>query len=369
MRQKIQSIINELKSKFYERERIIEACWAALLSKHHLLQLGPPGTAKSQLTTAICGSINGAQYFERLLTRFSPPEELFGPISLKGMENDQYRRIITRKLPEAHIAFVDEIFKGNAAILNSMLTAINERAFDNDVDRIDIPLISVFGASNELPEEEELLALYDRFILRFYVPYIQDGSKWEALVACGLNGGKIKIDTTITLDELYQAQAEVKQVTAADGVIPTMRDIKMSLEQEGLVASDRRWLQTMSVLQAWAWIHDRDEIEVQDLELLCDMLWKDPNERSTLVSKILSVTNPLDLEATRFYDDCLDVFSKFSPELSSAQSMETAQKLKAALEQIDSTLKIADPAKIKRMKEVRGSIAGWYSKVVSSLEL
>jgi MoxR-like ATPase len=370
IRNDIISIISELNGEFFERETILKAAWAAVLSKQHMLLLGVPGTAKSAVTNAICKRIVGADYFEWLLTRFSTPEELFGPVSLKGLENDEYRRITTRKLPEAHIAFVDEIFKGNAAILNSLLTAINERVFDNDKQRLTIPLVSMFGASNELPQEEELAALYDRFILRFDVKYIQESRNWCSLIASATTTArKAGGPTTITMEDLALAQVDVAGVKFPEKIINIMRDIKMTLEREGVVASDRRWKQTVRVLQAWAWLDARDEVNEQDLELLCDMLWKEPEQRTTLISKVLSVTNPLDLEATKFFDDCLSVFSQFSPDCPSALREEIAAKLRAALEKIDSTLKIADPAKVKKMKGVRESVKGWYKQVVEALEL
>lgn len=106
---KIRTIISELEDMFYERNQIIKASWAAILSRSHILYLGVPGTAKSALADAICRRIEGIEYFQWLLTRFSTPEELFGPVSLKGLKNDEYRRIIDKKLPTAHFAFVDEV--------------------------------------------------------------------------------------------------------------------------------------------------------------------------------------------------------------------------------------------------------------------
>jgi MoxR-like ATPase len=373
VRQKINNIIKELKSIYYERNHIIEAIWSAVLSKHHVLLLGLPGTGKSMLVDEICRRIDGTEYFQWLLTRFSTPEEIFGPVSLKGLENDEYRRILDKKLPKAHICFLDEIFKANAAILNSLLTAINERAYDNGKDRVHIPLISVFGASNELPEEEELDALYDRFILRYDVKYIQESSNWCKLIASGAispgPGEPGIMPTTISLDELQKAQFDVETVKLPESVINTMRDIKMALEREGVVASDRRWKQTVRVLQARAWLDNRTEIEEQDLELLCDMLWKEPEQRPVLVSEILSVTNPLDLEATKLYDDCLEVFTTFSPDVNDSTKTEVAQKLKMALDKINDILKIADPAKTNKMKSVQETIKQWYRDVVKAIDI
>src|SRR6478672_8934551 len=173
-REKLKNIREELKQTFLERSDLIDGALAALLSSHHLLIIGPPGTAKSMLADELCRRIDGANYFQWLLTRFTTPEEIFGAVSLKALEQDDYRRVTTRKLPEAHIAFLDEVFKANSSILNAVLTLMNERRFHNGRAVEVVPLITLFAASNELPEDDELQALYDRFLLRFVVSYIDE---------------------------------------------------------------------------------------------------------------------------------------------------------------------------------------------------
>src|SRR5262247_1833164 len=170
--EKLKKIREELRQTFLERADLIDGALAALLSSHHVLLIGPPGTAKSMLADELCARIEGANYFQWLLTRFSTPEEIFGAVSLKALEQDDYRRVTAHKLPEAHIAFLDEIFKANSSILNAILTLINERIFHNGKEIVSVPLLTLFGASNELPEDDELTALYDRFLLRFVVNYI-----------------------------------------------------------------------------------------------------------------------------------------------------------------------------------------------------
>src|SRR5580765_2988672 len=167
-------IREELNHNFQERAELIDGALCALLSGSHVLIIGPPGTAKSMLSDELCRRIEGANYFQWLLTKFSTPEEIFGAVSLKALEQDDYRRVTSRKLPEAHIAFLDEIFKANSSILNAILTLINERLFHNGKEVGSVPLLTLFGASNELPEEEELTALYDRFLVRFVVGYITE---------------------------------------------------------------------------------------------------------------------------------------------------------------------------------------------------
>src|SRR5437870_4498064 len=173
-RETLRTIRDELAQSFLERNEVIDGALTALLSRQHVLLIGPPGSATSMLADELCRRLDGAAYFQWLLTKFTTPEELFGAVSLRALEADDYRRVTTHKLPEAHIAFLDEVFKANSSILNSILTVMNERRFHNGREVVDIPLITLFGASNELPEEDELQALYDRFLLRFVVAYIAD---------------------------------------------------------------------------------------------------------------------------------------------------------------------------------------------------
>src|SRR5574339_895114 len=153
--EKLKKIREELKQIFLERGDLIDGALAALLSAHHILIIGPPGTAKSMLADELCRRIDGARYFQWLLTRFTTPEELFGAVSLKALEQDDYRRLTTHKLPEAHVAFLDEVFKASSSILNTILTLVNERRFHNGRTVGDVPLLTLFAASNELPEDDE----------------------------------------------------------------------------------------------------------------------------------------------------------------------------------------------------------------------
>lgn len=279
---KLGQIRNELNRTFFERAELIDGALAALLSRSHVLLIGPPGTAKSMLAEELCTRIEGANYFQWLLTRFSTPEELFGAVSLKGLEQDDYRRVTSHKLPEAHIAFLDEIFKANSSILNALLTLINERVFHNGRERVMTPLIAMFGASNELPDEEELSALYDRFMFRFMAGYIAEDFRFLKM----LEGSAAEVRTTLSFAELNELADVARGVKVPGAILNEIAELRRTLAREQIVVSDRRWKNSLDVLRAHATICERPVVIEDDLMFLEHVLWKDPEERPK-VSEVL----------------------------------------------------------------------------------
>lgn len=274
----LKNIREELKQMFLERGELIDGALSALLSSNHLLIIGPPGTAKSMLADELCRRIEGAEYFQWLLTRFTTPEEIFGAVSLKALEQDDYRRVTTRKLPEAHIAFLDEIFKANSSILNAILTLINERLFHNGKTVVHVPLLTLFGASNELPEEEELTALYDRFLLRFVVNYIAEDFRFLRMLESQAQPQR----TILSLDELNHLQQAVRDVAIPPHVYRSIADIRRQLNKKNIQASDRRYRQSLALLQAHAFLEGGSDVQERDLFFLEHVLWRDPAEHDTV---------------------------------------------------------------------------------------
>jgi MoxR-like ATPase len=275
---KLARIRDELNQIFLERSELIDGALCALLSSHHVLIVGPPGTAKSMLAEELCQRIEGANYFQWLLTKFTTPEEIFGAVSLKALEQDDYRRVTVDKLPEAHIAFLDEIFKANSSILNALLSIINERVFHNGRTRITVPLITMFGTSNELPDEDELTALYDRFLLRFVVDYIVEDFRFLKMLGARRDPA-LERRTWLGIGELEKLREATLAIGVPGAVMRTVAEIRRELARRQIIASDRRWRAALDVSRAHALLFGRDQVTEDDLLFLEHVLWKDPEER------------------------------------------------------------------------------------------
>ncbi len=282
LRGRFTALGDALRARFIERDPLVDAALAALVAGQHLLIIGPPGTAKSQLAAALCDAVEGARGFDWLLTRFTTPEELFGPVSLAALEQDRYERLTAGKLPEAHVVFLDEVFKASSAILNALLTVLEERRFHNGARAVDVPLLTLIGASNELPEEEALHALYDRFLLRVVVDYIEQDFRFVQLLTMGEPAPLPRI----TLDELMTARRAAATVGLDGQLLRDLPALRTRLGEKGIVLSDRRWRKGLSVLRASAWLAGRAVADERDLPMLRHVLWNDPDERDEVAEAL-----------------------------------------------------------------------------------
>src|SRR5436309_4680119 len=175
-------VVEPLKARFVGRDEVVDLTALAAIAGEHLLLYGPPGTAKSALIRQFSLAVRG-RYFEYMLTRFSEPNEVFGPIDLGRLREGVVATVTTGMLPEAEFAFLDELFNANSAILNNLLTVLNERVYRRGAEMHRLPLLSLFSASNALPEDDALRALFDRFLLRCHVDNLKRDAMPQLLTA------------------------------------------------------------------------------------------------------------------------------------------------------------------------------------------
>jgi MoxR-like ATPase len=293
-----------------ERTAEIRCAINAMLSGRHMCMIGEPGIAKSFLTRTmvrLIGDIADGEYFEWFVTKFSTPEELLGPHSLKALEQDHYRRNTDHKLPVAKIAFVDEVFKSSSALLNTLLPILNERIFFNNGDPIDLPLRAAFFASNEAPRAgDELGALWDRIAFRLHVKRIQNqGNRDTMLKAAAARklSHRVELEPVISWDELMSAADEVKDVAISQDVYDALNGLCDQLFRENIFPSDRRLVECIPIIQANAYRAGRTEADIEDMRLLAHVLWNDFKEQPIVQRMVYELANPLDKVAMEMMDD------------------------------------------------------------------
>lgn len=304
----------QLVGSLVEREAEVDALLLGLVAQEHVLLVGPPGTAKSTLANSLTSAISKAECFSILLTKYTTPEEVFGPIKLTALREDRYERAIQRYAPTAHVLFIDEIWKASSAILNTNLTLLQEREFDNGGKRIKCPLRIAVAASNEFPgteEAQELGAMFDRFLIRRVVRPVSHQGRERLLF-----GELPRVSPCLDLADLDVAAKRASALPFSDDAKQAYHQILDQLGAAGVRPGDRRVRKAVGIAKARAWLvsategETRDKVQPADLECLQDVLWSAPEQRDQCATIVTKLANPVGAKLTELLRQVDEIMTK-----------------------------------------------------------
>lgn len=320
MLERFKQLLGEMNRGIYEKETEISLSLLAALAAESIILLGPPGVAKSMVARQLKTAFRDAQSFEYLMSRFSTPDEIFGPVSIQKLKtSDTYERAMEGYLPTADVVFLDEIWKAGPAIQNTLLTVINEKIFRNGNREMHLPLKLLVAASNELPAKGEgLEALWDRFVIRIESRPIKLEKNFRAMLLdshadflgptdftdstdfSGFTGGLGHADFAdnadfsdlkITSEEYAEWTERIDKIGVKIEVLDAISAIRKSLravnvdeaaERRNIYVSDRRWKNIVRLLRTSAFMQDREEVDICDLLPIYHCLWQEPEERDAI---------------------------------------------------------------------------------------
>ncbi|WP_337945931.1 AAA family ATPase [Segatella sp.] len=320
MLERFKQLLGEMNRGIYEKETEISLSLLAALAGESIILLGPPGVAKSMVARQLKTAFREAQSFEYLMSRFSTPDEIFGPVSIQKLKtSDTYERAVEGYLPTADVVFLDEIWKAGPAIQNTLLTVINEKIFRNGNREMHLPLKLLVAASNELPAKGEgLEALWDRFVIRIESRPIKLEKNFRAMLLeshadflgptdftdstdfSGFTGGLGHADFAdnadfsdlkITAEEYAEWTERIDKIGVKIEVLDAISAIRKSLravnvdeaaERRNIYVSDRRWKNIVRLLRTSAFMQDREEVDICDLLPIYHCLWQEPEERDAI---------------------------------------------------------------------------------------
>ena len=321
MIERFKLLLREMNRGIYEKETEISLSLLAALAGESIILLGPPGVAKSMVARQLKNAFRDAHSFEYLMSRFSTPDEIFGPVSIQKLKtSDTYERAVDGYLPTADVVFLDEIWKAGPAIQNTLLTVINEKIFRNGNREMHLPLKLLVAASNELPAKGEgLEALWDRFVIRIESRPIKMEKNFRAMLLevkdslevkseerrvknstdlfeDTISDEQIGADVSISPAEYAEWSQAIDKIGVKEEVLDAISRIRKALravnvdeaaERRNIYVSDRRWKNIVRLLRTSAFMQDREEVDICDLLPIYHCLWQEPEERDAIRSIVI----------------------------------------------------------------------------------
>jgi len=342
-----------LNDVLFEREDAVRAALLSTLAGCNCIFIGPPGSAKS-MTLSLLAKAFKARYFQALLSMSSKPDELFGAKDANAYLEGVVRYTTTGMLPDAEIALLDEPCKVNSATGNALLNVLNERTFVNGGVVMELPLLAVFGGANEVPQEEDLSAYYDRFLVRVHVQYIKSATKFAEMIC---QKQKPIVFSEVSVEDLLDARKEIASVVFNGVASDSVNRVKEALASDGFVLSDRRWWQAARLMEANAWLHGRTSVMEADMEVLIHVAWDLPEDQRRVEKIVRAISNPLDAKALEMMDEARSVMDEAVKRNDAETPQQWAIRLGAA------SKKLKDG--VKRMQEI---VAGNPPEVTGKMQ-
>ena len=321
----IKKMLDVMSEGIYEKEHILAMALMSAIAGESIFLLGPPGTAKSLVARRLKLAFSNAKAFEYLMSRFSTPDEIFGPVSISLLKNeDRYECVVDGFLPTATVVFLDEIWKAGPSIQNALLTAVNERVFHNGRAILSLPMKVLIAASNELPAEDEgLEALWDRFLVRMVSNCIQAESTFFKMIRqIPVRDIAMPEELQIT-EEIYESwQQEIHSIAVPDDVCSIVTTIRKRLKDEAakdgnkdmdFYVSDRRWKKCFHIMQTAAFLNGRKCIDMTDIPILFHCLWNTAETIPSVIDIIAgSLTGDLEKKMDKMHKDIDQAIKKKS---------------------------------------------------------
>jgi MoxR-like ATPase len=308
VKERIKTLLDQLNTGIYEKEEVMALALLSSVAGESIFLLGPPGVAKSLIARRLKYSYKDAKVFEYLMSRFSTPDEIFGPVAITKLQNDKYERVIDNYLPDASVVFLDEIWKAGPSIQNALLTILNEKIFRNGEKEINVPMKALISASNELPAKEQgLEALWDRFLVRLVVENIADNNEFNKMITTtnDLYEDTVTDTNKITDAEYNEWNKAINKIKVSEHILYVILAIRSYLNDENkridalnkemknkedqkelLNVSDRRWYKIIHLLRTSAFLNDREEVDLMDCFLIKYCIWNE-REQIELVSSFV----------------------------------------------------------------------------------